>query len=173
VPTEEIRLEYSIGGLSRMTFQLVAARSMARRIIVLGTLLLLSSIAVWANSEPISDTFRRSTASFPSGVDRMENNRAAGVWGLGGLATDSRPSTLQTNSGTCKSGLWPASSTTAHTFFQTEESCTRGVIVAGGTPALGITIPEPASIGLLGTGLLLMGMLVRKRAKRDSKTAFE
>jgi hypothetical protein len=47
------------------------------------------------------------------------------------------------------------------------------MILDGGTAVLGTTIPEPASIGLLGTGLLLMGMLVRKRAKRDSKITFD
>lgn len=156
-------------GLSRMTFQLVAARSTARRILVLAALLLVSSMAVWANSETLNDSLRCSTASFPSGVDCVANNDPVGVRGLGGLGIDSRPSTLRTSSGTCKGELWPSSGTTARSFFQTEEPCTRGLVLAGSTGALGITIPEPASIGLLGTGLLLIGMLVRQRAKRDSK----
>ena len=155
-----------------MAFQLVAARSVAWRIIVLGVLLLGSPIAVWANSEPISDALR-STASFPSGVVCVANNCPVGVRGLGGLGIDPRPSTLQTNNGACKGGLWPAPGPTAHSFFQREEPCTAGMILDGGTAVLGTTIPEPASIGLLGTGLLLMGMLVRKRAKRDSKITFD
>ena len=67
------------------------------------------------------------------------------------------------------SGIWgPSGATvsgqTAQLFFHSKTLYTGGPIsLAGGTT--GIVVPEPASLGLTGSGLLLLGMLVRRKSK--------
>lgn len=68
------------------------------------------------------------------------------------------------------SGTWEGSQgvsgETAQLYFHSKTQYTGGKItLASGTT--GIVIPEPASVGLLGTGLIAMGFLVRRKAKRD------
>lgn len=71
------------------------------------------------------------------------------------------------------SGLWKggpstASGTTAQLFFQTTKPYTGGTIsLADGSAAMGVTTPEPGSMGFMGTGLVMLGLLARKRAKQS------
>jgi PEP-CTERM motif len=68
-------------------------------------------------------------------------------------------------------GTWEGGVTvngqTAQLFFTTKTPYKGGVLsLTTGTTA--IVTPEPASIGLLGTGLLVLGLLVRRKAKQDT-----
>ena len=73
--------------------------------------------------------------------------------------------------GAWKGGPSTASGTTAQLFFQTTKPYTGGAIsLADGSAALGVTTPEPASMGLMGSGLVMLGLLARKRAKHSMTT---
>jgi len=76
--------------------------------------------------------------------------------------------------GLWKGGPTTASGTTAQLFFQSTKPYTGGAIqLASGSAALGITTPEPGSIGFMGTGLVMMGLLVRRRAKQGTGRVLE
>ena len=65
------------------------------------------------------------------------------------------------------SGQWEGGQTiggqTAQLYFTTKTPYTGGTInLSSGTTAL--VVPEPAGVGLMGTGLVLMGLLVRRKA---------
>jgi|SRR5215469_2155325 len=69
------------------------------------------------------------------------------------------------------SGMWEGNVTvtgqTAQLFFSTKTPYKGGLInLTSGTTS--ILTPEPASIGLLGTGLLVLGFLVRRKAKHNA-----
>jgi hypothetical protein len=70
------------------------------------------------------------------------------------------------------SGTWEgavtASGQTAQLFFTSKTPFKGTGILNLTTGTTSILTPEPASIGLLGTGLLLLGFLVRRKAKQDS-----
>jgi hypothetical protein len=68
------------------------------------------------------------------------------------------------------SGTWEGGATvngqTAQLYFTTKTPYKGGSInLTSGTTSL--LTPEPASIGLMGTGLLALGVLVRRKVKRD------
>ena len=70
------------------------------------------------------------------------------------------------------SGTWEGGATvggeTAQLYFHSRTQYTGGSIsLASGTT--GIVVPEPGTVGLMGTGLLGMGMLVRRRVKSNQQ----
>ena len=157
---------------SRWASPVVAMRT------VLGALCLLVPMAAWANSESVCHAMGSRTC-FPSGF--VFTNRGGAV-GLGGVEIDGldrfQTSTLQTISRSLGT-----STVTGKVLLSSGEVSPTSDIETGQPHGVGATrltsasrtvrmsIPEPRSIGLLGTGLLLTGMAIRRIAKQDSKTS--
>jgi hypothetical protein len=66
------------------------------------------------------------------------------------------------------SGMWEGGATvggqTAQLFFNSRTKYNGGAITLG-SGTTGIVVPEPGTVGLMGTGLLGMGLLVRRKVK--------